>query len=175
MFVELIPLLNIKILILKPLLFILLPLVLLSSSCKKDRLPKFYFQCKVDGVLYEPDNCANCNSKELIGDTVLLLGANRGNEALSIGILKRNMAIGNYKLSSALTENNGSAIYDNTIGNPADIFRTDSTRTGVINITELDRSNRIIVGTFYFDAYNIPKNKILRVTEGKFRLNYRAY
>ena len=61
--------------------------MLLNSSCKKDHLPNFYFQCKVNGVLYEPDNCANCNGKELIGDTTLLLGANRGFEALSIGII----------------------------------------------------------------------------------------
>ena len=160
----------------KPLLIILFSFVLLSSNCKKnDPLPTFYFQCKVDGVLYEPDNCANCNSKELLGDTLLLLGANRGNEALSIAILKQNISVGNYNLSKALTENKGSAYYDNTIGNPSDIFRTDSIRIGVINITELDRANKIIVGTFNFDAFNIPQNKIVKVTEGKFRLNYKAY
>ncbi len=159
----------------KLILFCLFSFALLNSSCKKDQLPTFYFQCKVDGVLYEPDNCANCNAKELIGDTVLLLGANRGNEALSIAILKHNIAIGNYNLSNALTENNGSGIYDNTIGNPSDIFRTDSLRSGTINITELDKTNKIIVGSFAFEAFNIPQNKIVKITEGRFRLNYRTY
>lgn len=146
-----------------------------SLSCNKEKLPAFYFQCKVDGVLYEPDNCANCNSKELLGDTVLILGANKGSNALSIAILRHSIIIGNYNLINVLTENKGSAYYDNTIGNPTDIFRTDSLRTGVLNITELDKVNKIIVGTFYFDAYNIPQNKIVRVTDGRFRLNYRAY
>ena len=159
----------------KILLFWLFSFALIIISCKKDPLPTFYFQCKVNGVLYEPDNCANCNAKELIGDTVLLLGANRGNEALSIAILKHNIAIGNYKLSNALTENSGSAFYDNTIGNPSDIFRTDSLRSGSINITELDKTNKIIVGSFAFDAFNISQNKIVKIAQGKFRLKYRIY
>ena len=159
----------------KSLLFILLTIVLLSSNCKKDHLPTFYFQCKVDGVLYEPDNCANCKTKEMYGDSLLSLGANRGNEALGIAILKHNISIGTYSLGKAIIENKGTALYDNTIGNPSDIFRTDSIRTGVVFITELDRTNKIIAGTFSFDAYNIPQNKIVRVTEGKFRLSYESY
>ena len=157
------------------LFFLVISCLTFSKCAKEDLLPEFYFQCKVDGVLYEPDNCSNCNSKELLGDTVLLLGANRGNEGLSIAILKHNISVGNYNLGKELIENKGSAYYDNTIGSPSDIFRTDSIRTGIINITELDRTNKIIVGTFNFDAYNIPQNKIVKITEGKFRLNYRSY
>ena len=159
----------------KLLLCCLFSFALLNSSCKKDRLPTFYFQCKVDGVLYEPDNCANCKAKEMYGDSLFSLGANSGNEALGLAILKHSISIGAYSLGKAIIENKGTALYDNTIGNPSDIFRTDSIRTGVVNITELDRTNKIIVGTFSFDAYNIPKNKIVKVTEGKFRLNYRSY
>ena len=159
----------------KSVLFILLTLVLLSSNCKKDYLPTFYFQCKVDGVLYEPDNCANCKAKEMYGDSLLSLGANRGNEALGLAILKHNISIGTYSLGKAIIENKGTALYDNTIGNPSDIFRTDSIRTGVISITELDKVNEIIVGSFSFEAFNIPRNKIVKITQGKFRLKYKIY
>lgn len=160
--------------VVKPLFFILLTLALLTGSCKKDRLPNFYFQCKVDGVFYEPDNCANCSTKDLVGDTSLILGAASGNESLAIGLIRSSkISTGIYILANP--NSSYSAIYDNTIGNPSDIFRTDSIRTGIINITELNRSNKIIEGTFYFDAFNIPKNKIVRVTEGRFRLNYRVY
>ena len=159
----------------KLLLCCLFSFALLNSSCKKDRLPTFYFQCKVDGVLYEPDNCANCKTKEMVGDSLFSLGANRGYEALGFAILKHNISIGTYSLGKAIKENKGTALYDNTIGNPSDIFRTDSIRIGVINITELDRTNKIIEGTFNFDAFNIPQNKIVRVTDGKFRLNYTTY
>ena len=159
----------------KSLLFILLTIVLLSSNCKKDHLPTFYFQCKVDGVLYKPDNCANCNTKEMYGDSLLSLGANRGNEVLGLAILKHNISIGTYSLGKAIIENKGTALYDNTIGNPSDIFRTDSIRTGIISITELDKVNEIIVGSFSFEAFNIPRNKIVKITQGKFRLKYKIY
>ena len=157
------------------LFFLIISCLTFSKCTKDDPLPEFYFQCKVDGVLYEPDNCANCETKEMYGDSLFSLGANSGNEALGLAILKHSISIGAYSLGKAIIENKGTALYDNTIGNPSDIFRTDSIRTGVVNITELDRTNKIIVGTFSFDAYNIPKNKIVKVTEGKFRLNYRSY
>ena len=159
----------------KSVLFILLTLVLLSSNCKKDHLPTFYFQCKVDGVLYQPDNCANCNTKEMYGDSLLSLGANRGNDVLGLAILKHNISIGTYSLGKAIIENKGTALYDNTIGNPSDIFRTDSIRKGIISITELDKVNEIIVGSFSFEAFNIPRNKIVKITQGKFRLKYKIY
>lgn len=100
---------------------ILLTFVLLSSNCKKDPLPTYYFQCKVDGVFYEPDNCANCTDKELVGDTSLILGAARGNESLAIGLVKLpNVTSGSYNLGNPSTK--FSAFYDNTIGNPSDIL-----------------------------------------------------
>ena len=159
----------------KSLLIILLSLVLLSSNCKKDPLPTFYFQCKVDGVLYEPDNCANCKTTELFGDSIILFGMNVSNGGIGIAVRKQNLNQGNYNFSKLLLENNATGSYDNTIGNPTDIFRTDSIRKGIISITELDKLNKIIVGSFAFDAFNIPQNKIVLITEGKFRLNYKAY
>jgi len=59
--------------------------------------------------------------------------------------------------------------------NPSDIFRTDSLRTGQLTITTLDKANKIIAGTFYFEAFNVIQNKTVRVTEGKFRLQYKIY
>ena len=159
----------------KLLLFFLLGFTLLISGCKKDKLPTFYFQCKVDGVLYEPDNCANCNTKDMYADTIMIIGASRGNEAIGLGFMKHNLGIGTYTLLKNITEGNGTGSYDNTIGNPTDIFRTDSLRSGTINITELDKSNKIIEGSFAFDAFNISQNKIVKITQGKFRLKYRIY
>ena len=157
----------------KTLLIIIFSFMLLNSSCKKDHLPTFYFQCKVDGVLYEPDNCANCKTTELFGDSLLLLGMNVSTGGIGIAVRKQTFSTGSYTFKKLLLDNNSTGSFDNTIGNPSDIFRTDSTRTGVINITELDKTNKIIVGTFSFDAFNILQNKTVRVTEGKFRLNYK--
>ena len=146
--------------------------MLLNSSCKKDHLPNFYFQCKVNGVLYEPDNCANCNGKELIGDTTLLLGANRGFEALSIGIIDNsNVKTGQYPLNGVLAHR-GSYKFSTT---PNDRYFTDSTHTGQLNITLLDKTSKIIEGSFQYEAFNAVQNKIVKVTEGRFRLNYLKY
>ena len=159
----------------KLLLCCLFSFALLNSSCKKDRLPTFYFQCKVDGVLYEPDNCANCKTTELFGDSIILFGMNVSNGGIGIAVRKQNLNQGNYNFLKLLLENNATGSYDNTIGNPTDIFRTDSIRTGIISITELDKTNKIIVGSFAFEAFNIPQNKSVKITEGRFRLNYRTY
>ncbi len=146
------------------------------SKCKKDEpLSEFYFQCKVDGILYEPDNCANCKTTEIFGDSLLLMGMNISGASLGVAVRKQGLSTGSYEFTKLLLENKATGSYDNTIGNPSDIFRTDSLRIGLLKITELNRTKKTIVGTFNFDAYNIPQNKTVRVTEGKFRLNYRTY
>ncbi len=156
----------------KLLLFCLFSFALLNNSCKKDQLPTFYFQCKVDGVLYEPDNCANCIGKEIIDDTTLILGGNRGFEALTLGIIDNsNIKVGQYILNGAISKR-GTYKFSTS---PNDRFFTDSTHTGILNITLLDKSTKTIEGNFQYDAYNIQQNKIVRITDGKFRLNYEAY
>lgn len=156
----------------KYLLCILLTSILIGSKCKKDNATNFYFQCKVDGVSYEPDNCANCIGKDLLGDTTLILGANTGFKTLGIGI-KDNTGI---KITSyILNEVNGRRGDYKFSTTSNDRFFTDANHTGVLNITEIDKINKIIAGNFYFDSYNIIQNKVARITEGKFRLNYKIY
>jgi hypothetical protein len=48
------------------------------------------------------------------------------------------------------------------------------TDNGNITITTLDKTNKIIAGTFYFEAYNTVQNKTVNISEGKFRLQYRT-
>ena len=42
-------------------------------------------------------------------------------------------------------------------------------------ITELDKSNKVIAGTFYFDAYCAKYDSTVHITEGAFRLKYKIY
>ena len=70
----------------KQLFYFILSTTLISSSCNKEKQSQNYFKCKVDGQEYVPDNCANCVSKTILGDTVLLLGGNTGFKAIAIGI-----------------------------------------------------------------------------------------
>lgn len=159
----------------KPLLFILLSTILLSSKCRKEQPPdpnSTYFICKVDGKDYRPNNCANCITCTILGDTVLIFGANRGFETLGVGIrdlsgFKPIQYILNDELKHRGDYKNSTTVDDR--------FFTDATRTGVFTITAIDKNNKIITGTFYFQAYNPVQNKIVNVTDGKFRLKYTTY
>ena len=143
------------------------------TKCKTDPPTtdpnSFYLKCKVDGQAYLPENCANCMTCDLIGDTVLIIGGNRGYETIGFGI-KDLGAIKqiSYPLNESLLHR---ADYDNS---PIvqDRFFTDASHTGQLNITKLDKPGRIIEGNFSFIAYNAYQNKTVSVTEGIFRLKF---
>lgn len=144
----------------------------LCATCKKD--PPYdpngyYIRCKLNGQLYLPENCANCMTCDLIGDTVLIIGANRGFETLGFGIRDLNLIKPiNYPLNEELRHR---ADYKK---NPLvqDRYYTDASHTGELNITKLDKSLRIIEGNFYFTAYNAYQNNTVSVTNGIFRLKF---
>ncbi len=143
-------------------------LVAIFAQCKDD-LPRdpnsFYFRCKVDGVIYIPDNCANCQQSDLIGDTTLIIRGNRGFETLG-WLIKDLTTI--KSISYPLNEKLRGDYKNSTI--VQDRYFTDITHTGQVNITKLDKLNRLIEGTFSFNAYNAYQNKSVSVTEGVFRL-----
>lgn len=150
--------------------FLMLTTIFVSASCNKDPKPiGDYIRCKVDGQTYTPDNCANCNVCRVLGDTIFILGANRGLEAILIGITdKSGISIKSYVLNSNVT--NGGTYKNSTTTN--DRFDTDLSRMGILNILMLDKNSKKISGTFYFQAYNPIQNKIVNITEGEFRLSY---
>ncbi len=154
-----------------PVIFALLFIIIFTQCNKSHDLPEFYYRCKVDGQDYRPNGCANCLTCTILGDTTFLLGANRGFEVVSIGIIKLDhsfITAAVYDLNANPQQN---ALYDNSpLVN--DIFRTDSLRTGVLQIISIDKASKIILGTFSFQAYNAVQNKVVNVTEGKFRWKY---
>src|SRR5690606_36449 len=148
----------------RQLIFILAASFCLAAACNKEHLPEYYFKCKVNGQEYVPDNCANCRTAKVLGDTLLILGANRYVETIAIYGLEYPLKEKIYDLLSKRNIGSGSAYYDNTIGNPVDIYRTQDTLPGQLSIATLDKTNKIIAGTFYFDAFNVIQNKTVRVT-----------
>lgn len=155
----------------------LLPVIffnLIFFTCKKDSAPDNnypYFKCKVNGQTYIPNNCANCLTCTIYQDTIFLLGANAGFEALGIGVI--NFTAQPIVATTYILNDNPrqSGDYDNSpLVN--DIYKTDVTHTGQLQITTLDTTNRIIKGTFYFKAYNSYRNDSVSVTDGDFYLKY---
>lgn len=147
-------------------------LVLMLFHCNKRSLPEFYYQCAVDGELYIPNSCANCNTCRIINDTILMIGANRGFESVRIGI-NDSAAIGEkqYVLNGVIGRQ---AVYDNST-EVSDIFTTTRGHTGVLSISHLDKKDKIVEGSFYFQAYNSLNDKVVQVTLGRFRLKYSDY
>jgi len=146
----------------------------LAASCNKEKLPEYYFKCKLDGQEYVPDECANCRTAKILGDTLLILGASRYVESIGIDVLEYPLIAKTYVLKARRSQGSGTADYDNSIGNPQDLFRTDSSRTGQLSITTFDKINKIIGGTFYYEAYNSVQDKTVKITDGKFRLQYKT-
>jgi hypothetical protein len=155
-----------------PVLMVLL-CMLTAFNCRKHPIdPEFYYRCLVDGQLYIPNACANCNSCEFLGDTAFILGANRGFEALIIGIHgSEAITAKTYVLDNATSRR---ASYDNTT-EVNDIFVTNSENTGELIINSLDKTKNIVEGTFYFRAYNPARDTVVHVTQGKFRLEFLRY
>lgn len=52
------------------------------------------------------------------------------------------------------------------------LYETSSTHSGKLTITFFDNINYIISGTFEFECYSIDCDKIVKVTHGRFDLNY---
>jgi hypothetical protein len=160
----------------KQLFYFLGVTILIAASCEKqnNNPAQYYIRCKIDGQDYFPNNCANCMKGQLLGDTTFLLNANAGYESVAVGIIKLDktqITEVTYALNNNLQQN---GVYDNS-PQVNDIYKTDAIRVGELKITTLDKANKIIASTFYFQAFNPIQNKTVNVSNGEFRLKYTEY
>lgn len=156
------------------LLLLLIAGLFLQLKCRKNTEPEgYYFQCKVNGELYLPDGfCGNCKRATILNDTTLMLSGKRSIEIVLIGIKDSDgIQVKEYLLQDGPK---AGATYKNSF-TTTDRYDTDAARTGVLRIKRLDKVKKEIEGTFYFEAYNPVQNKIISVTEGKFKLQYITY
>ena len=150
----------------------LAPFFLCSKCNKNDALPEYYFRCKIDRQDYRPNSCANCMTAQILGDTVIMLQANRDLEALTIGVIhKPSIQATSYLLNGDIGSR-GTYKYSTTVN---DRYFTNTTHTGVLLINSINKENKIVSGTFYYKAYNSYNNDSINITDGKFRLKYTDY
>lgn len=167
--------------------FLLLFLCLITISCKKDKLTKATqngantFSCLIDGNVYKP--CSHTiiggpNDPPFWGGLSLSngvawasIGASCNNDpdwtiSIQIGNLT---GAGEYSLSDF----SNSAVYT-VYGNDTRDYSSLNTGKGKITITKDDRANTILSGTFEFEGVdNDEPGKIVKVTSGRFDLNYK--
>jgi Family of unknown function (DUF6252) len=158
----------------KFILLLLLTPLFMNLKCKKEETPEgYFFMCKLDGSEYRASGglCVNCLYATLLNnDSLLVVSGSRSIDDISIGILDvEGIKQASYVLNNIIGRR---GTYDNGIA-VDDRFFTDSLRTGELKITRLDKSKREVEGTFYFKSYNPIQDKIVTITDGKFRLYLR--
>lgn len=144
-----------------------------ASSCKKKVEPTRDFECRVNGRYYTYESGPNSLQCDMLGDTVLLIGGSSNGEGVSL--LRRDLTglkIGSYDIKTPGVPT--SASYSNQ-PYEENVYRTDSIHIGKLIITEFDKVNKIIAGTFYFSAYCKKYDSAVSITDGSFRLKYLKY
>lgn len=109
-------------------------------------------------------------SFKLLEDTTLIANGNAGFETIRFGINdKTGIQVKAYELINQVG-NRATYKYSTTTD---DYYRTQDFNPGSFQITEVDKSKRIIRGTFHFVAYHSfrPNDSVI-VSEGIFRIKY---
>lgn len=175
----------------KNLLFLLIPLFLLSCKDRNDdpeqpvtelsKLPPATqtgankVGCLLDGKAFLPgnyNNSTNCFYQFVDGEYYFVMGldnkdADYNLTAIAIGTQKKQIHQGEVYNLYELSENNayGGYIYNTFESN------TTHTHTGKLTITKLDTVNQIVAGTFWYDILD-HEGKLHQIRDGRFDFKY---
>ncbi len=172
--------------------FLLLFTLSLSLQCRKpkselEKLPPATqtgadkFGCLIDGKAFLPKGnpfggpILSCAYQFVNGGYYFQLKAfnNEGAVKYGVGVFTDSLNIENgikYTLKNRFTKAQASGIY--SISNFGLVnYLTNDINTGELKISKFDRINRIVSGTFWFDAIDKQGQKV-EVREGRFDLKY---
>lgn len=175
----------------KNLLFLLIPLFLLSCKDRSDdpeqpvtelsKLPPATqtgankVGCLLDGKAFLPgnyNNATNCFYQLVDGEYYFVMAldnkdSNYNLYGLTVGTQKKQIKQGeSYDLFEHI-EGNASAIYTFNTYNS----ETTHTHTGKLTITKLDSVNQIVSGTFWYDILD-HEGKVHQIRDGRFDFKY---
>ena len=166
---------------------IILPLLMLSMQhcddplTELEKLPpatqsgKRTFGCLVDGKAWVTEGITDAGGFYQTGTLSVSAGLSnstfRGN--MSFHIFDLDLKVGTYILGEKL--NQADSEYARYFNHKILCeFYTNSVKTGILNITHLDKANFIVSGTFEFEAYSADCTQIMEVTNGRFDIDYAA-
>jgi hypothetical protein len=179
----------------RSLLLAVLLLIILSSSCRKnkasnpvDQLPPATqsgagtFGCLVNGKAFLPKGnplggpILSCAYQYIDGGYYFQLkGLDKGSSAnYGVGIFTDSLKIQTgaiYTLSVRNKKEQAYGLYSISKIQGLTNYTTNSTDTGQLKITKLDETNRVVSGTFWFDGVNDNGEKV-QVREGRFDMHY---
>jgi len=108
---------------------------------------------------------------QLLDDTVFMMNANADFQTVSVGVIQKPSIT---PKAYILDRVGSGGSYKNSTTTD-DVFRTNLNSNGQLIISTIDKQNKIISGTFQFQAYNPSQNKTVSITNGEFRLKYTDY
>ena len=163
-------------------LIALFAVVLLLSSCKKkiSELPEApgtgseKFGAKVNGKLWVPQKFGIMPSAQILQaryepDNSFVINARNfasSPKESEFEFRLRNITVpGVYTLGG---DSGNSAYYVERKITPTDEWKTNAQHTGTITITVNDKTNRILAGTFQFQAASLYGREPITVTDGRF-------
>ncbi len=127
------------------------------------------FGCLVDGKAWVIKTSIDAQAfyQEGVLSIVASVNTNNTDQIIAIGLYELNLSVNEYLLTD----------YPNNFGRLRDLidnceFVTSSSNVGKLKINHLDKTNFIISGTFEFEAYSSVCDKIVKITHGRFDLNY---
>ncbi|WP_299759765.1 DUF6252 family protein [uncultured Pontibacter sp.] len=152
-------------------------LILLSLfGCNKENLCRNENFCaEVNGKKWFPSQngdfkASPLTARLLYSDSVLTVRASNGSERIYLSIRDwQGISIKDYFLTDTLSR----GYFDNSIG--SDEFETDAAHTGMVSITDIDRSRKTVAGRFHFKAFNPVTGKVIDVSNGAFNTTYVEY
>ncbi|MGZ5189390.1 MAG: DUF6252 family protein [Flavisolibacter sp.] len=181
---------------LKQFLLIVTSLLLLTSSCRKnkskepvDQLPPETqtgantFGCLVDGQVFKPKGdplagpLIKAQSWFINGKNGFSISARRseGNQSKVVGIAGDSIIvrIGIFDLTSLNPGKmrGGYSYMDLNMVRP-NLYETNDINRGELKITKVDNVNQIFSGTFWFDASDSYTGIVVKVREGRFDLPF---
>ena len=157
-------------------------LVMFVTSCKKDirELPEItgngseVFGASVNGNLWTPQKFGIVPTKQILEaryepDNAVLINARNfassPKESEFELSLKNITGTGVYALGG---DSGNSAYYVERKFTPTDAWKTNQQFTGSVTITVNDRTNKILAGTFQFQAASLYGGEPITVTDGRF-------
>jgi Family of unknown function (DUF6252) len=141
------------------------------------------FACLVDGQVFIPKGdpfggpIKKASYQYVDGGYYLLLSGSRdGDEdGSSVGIFADSLqlSVGAFDLTSNDIRGKlyGRYIYTK-IGTLGKYYNTNQIYRGKLFIKKFDEINQIISGTFWFDAIDSTANKVVKITDGRFDMQY---
>lgn len=144
---------------------------MLIISCDQDNDPPIVpvdpvasMTCLVEGSSWSA--ASNMASASILSSTSNVSGINSSSSTITITVNESFVVNASYDLG--LNSGNGAAYLSSNNGSSAWISHGSATTGGTVTITGIDTENKLISGTFEFNAFRATDNSYRNISEGQF-------